>query len=83
MADPVAWTMIERGWDVVDASGEKLGHIEEVRGDPNADIFDGIVVTEGLFRGNRTVPSEQVGPIFEGEVRLTIGKDEFERLPSD
>jgi uncharacterized protein YrrD len=80
MPDPVAWTVVERGWDVVDASGDKLGHVDEVRGDPNADIFDGIVVTEGLFRGNRYVPSEQVGTIVDGEVRLTLGKDELERL---
>jgi hypothetical protein len=80
VADPVAWTVVERGWEVVDANGEKLGHVDEVRGDPNADIFDGIVVTEGLLKHNRYVPSEQVGPIVEGEVQLALDKHEFAQL---
>jgi uncharacterized protein YrrD len=80
LADPVAWTVVERGWEVVDANGEKLGHVDEVRGDPNADIFDGIVVTEGLLKHNRYVPSERVGPIVEGEVQLALDKHEFARL---
>jgi uncharacterized protein YrrD len=80
--DPVAWKVVERGWKVYDAAGEELGHVDEVLGDPEADIFDGLNVSEGLFRGRRYVPAEQVGPIYEGEVHLTIGKDEFERLDS-
>jgi uncharacterized protein YrrD len=79
--DPVAWNVIERGWDVVDARGAKLGHVEEVRGDPEADIFDGVVVTEGLFKATRYVPSERVGPIYEGEAHLAVDKEAFDRLP--
>jgi hypothetical protein len=65
MPDPVAWTMIERGWTVVDAAGREIGKVEEVTGDENVDIFDGLAISGGKY-----IPSEQVGEIVEGEVRL-------------
>ena len=72
MADPVAWNMIEPGWTVIDADGEQIGRIAEVTGDENADIFDGIAVSEGILSGTKYVPSEQVGQIVEGAVHLTV-----------
>jgi hypothetical protein len=78
--DPVAWKVIERGWTVIGADGEKLGRVDEVLGIPEDDIFDGLAVSGGLLKSRRYVASEQVGPIYEGEIHLTIGKDEFERL---
>jgi Uncharacterized protein conserved in bacteria (DUF2171) len=73
MADPVAWTMVEPGWDVVDASGEKIGTIAEVEGDESLDIFDGIRVREGLdiLKEPRYIPADEVGRIEEGTVHLT------------
>ena len=68
--DPVAWTMIEPGWKVLDASGKEVGHVAEVLGDPNADIFDGLNLRKGLLSGDDYVPSERVGEIREGEVHL-------------
>jgi hypothetical protein len=65
MADPVAWNMIERGWNVVDANGAEIGKVEEVTGDENADIFDGLAISGGKY-----IPSEEVGEIVTGEVRL-------------
>ena len=81
MPDPVSWKVIERGWTVIGADGEKLGRADEVLGIPEDDIFDGLAVSGGLLKSRRYVPSEQIGPIYEGEIHLTIGKDEFERLP--
>jgi hypothetical protein len=71
MPDPVAWTMIEPGWKVFDAAGEEIGHVAEVLGDLEADIFDGLNVTKGLLSGTEYVPSERVGQILEGEVHLS------------
>jgi sporulation protein YlmC with PRC-barrel domain len=65
MPDPVAWNMIERGWKVVDANGAEIGKVEEVTGDENADIFDGLAISGGKY-----IPSEEVGEIVEGEIRL-------------
>lgn len=69
-SEPVSWLLIEPGWRVVDGKGEEVGKIESVTGDPNADIFDGLVVRHGLLE-TRYVPAEQVASIVQGEVRLT------------
>jgi hypothetical protein len=70
MPDPVAWVMIERGWQVVTPDGEELGHVEEVRGDTEADIFDGLEVRKSLLTGTEYVPSERVSDIREGIVTV-------------
>jgi uncharacterized protein YrrD len=66
MADPVSWKVVERGWKVLNENGEQLGHVDEVTGDPEADIFDGIQVSHGLLGGTEYVPSERVAEIREG-----------------
>lgn len=78
MADPVAWQMIEPGWKVLDAAGAEIGAVHEVTGDENADIFDGIAISEGVLSTNKYVPSEQVAEIVEGEVRLNVTADRLQ-----
>jgi PRC-barrel domain len=78
-ADPVAWVLIEPGWDVVDSAGEEAGTIAEVTGDSSTDIFNGLAVDTGLLARPRYVPSELVGRIVEGRVHLTVTKDELGR----
>jgi uncharacterized protein YrrD len=80
--DPVAWKVVEQGWDVVASDGTRVGAVEEVLGDPEADIFDGLSVTEGLLKPTRYVPSEQVGLIVEGEVHLALDSSAFAQLAS-
>jgi hypothetical protein len=80
MADPVAWIVVERGWEVVSSDGEKVGTVEEVLGDENADIFDGLAVAPGLLKKPRYVPAERVGEIVEGRVALELTKAEFDAL---
>ncbi len=71
MADPVAWTMVEPGWKVLKPSGEELGRVAEVLGDPKADIFDGLKVTRGFLSSTDYIPSERVAQIREGEIHLS------------
>lgn len=80
MPDPVAWIVVERSWEVVSSDGEKVGTIDEVLGDPNADIFDGLAVAPGLLKKPKYVPAERVGEIFEGRVTLELTKAEFDAL---
>jgi uncharacterized protein YrrD len=81
MADPVAWTVVERGWAVSASDGSEVGKVEQVLGDPEADIFDGLAVGAGTVLDRPLyVPSEKVGAIEEGTVHLTIDADEYERL---
>jgi len=65
MADPVSWLLIEPGWEVVDGSGESVGKVDEVLGEREADIWDGLTV-DGEY-----VAAERVGTIVEG--RITLG----------
>jgi hypothetical protein len=78
--DPVSWVVVERGWEVVGSDGSKLGTVEEVLGDTQLDVFDGLSVATGLLGKPRYVPAELVQEIVEGSVRLSIGPDEADRL---
>jgi hypothetical protein len=78
--DPLAWTMIESGWDVVAADGTDVGHVDEVTGDPAADIFNGLAISSGPFGKPRYVPAERVARIVQGRVELALTSDEVKRL---
>jgi hypothetical protein len=80
MAEPASWLLIEKHWKVVGADGDEIGKVEEVVGDSSHDIFSGLTVGTGLLHKARFVPAELVIEIVEGEVRLSIGKDQFARL---
>jgi hypothetical protein len=80
MADPVSWLLIEPGWKVVGADGDDLGRVEEVTGDQETDIFDGLAVAGGLLGRPSYVPSEQVASIVEGTVTLLLDRAAFETL---
>lgn len=80
MADPVAWVMIEPGWRVLDSAGEEIGRVKEVTGDENVDIFDGLAIRQGILDKDKYVPSEYVGAIVEGEVRLSLTRAQVEAL---
>jgi uncharacterized protein YrrD len=72
LSDPVSWLVVERGWDVYGSDGERIGAMDELVGDSGKDIFNGLVLSEGLFKGRRYVPAEQVAQITEGRVELSI-----------
>jgi hypothetical protein len=80
MADPTSWLMVERGYPVAGSDGEEVGKVDEVLGDNTADIFDGLAIATGVMGKPKYVPSELVASIDTDAVRLTIGKDELERL---
>ena len=68
--------VIERGWSVVDAEGNNLGRVDEVLGDEEADIFNGLQILTGTIAKSMYVPAESVGEIVEGSVQLRVAKDE-------
>lgn len=63
--DPVSWLLVERGWAVVDASGSKVGKVDEVLGDEQTGIFHGLIV------GGDEILAERIAEIREGEIRLS------------
>lgn len=80
MNEPVSWYLIGRGWKVLAAGGELLGHVTKVDAEPARDIFDGIEYRHTVLARVRYVPSEQVGLIVEGEVTLSLTAEQAERL---
>ena len=81
MADPVSWKVAERGWSVVANDGNEVGKLDQVLGDTEADIFDGLAVGSGTVLDRPLyVPSEKVGAIEEGIVHLGIDSEEYEQL---
>jgi hypothetical protein len=81
MADPVSWKVAERGWSVVANDGNEVGKLDQVLGDTEADIFDGLAVGAGTVLDRPLyVPSEKVGAIEEGTVHLGIDSEEYKQL---
>jgi hypothetical protein len=80
MPDPVAWTVIERGWKVFDAAGDEIGYVDEITGDENVDIFDGLTISHGVLSKPHYVPSENVARILDGEVHLSLSRADVEKL---
>jgi PRC-barrel domain protein len=80
MADPVSWLVVQRGWSVVGADGDELGSVDEVLGDEDTDIFNGLTVLHGMVSRPRYVPAERVRAIREGAVELDLDRAAFERL---
>src|SRR3954469_9753623 len=78
--DPVSWFLIEPGWKVADAQGQEVGSVDEVGGDSNAHIFNGLSISTSFLGKPRYVPSEQVGTITEGRVQLKLTKDQVAHL---
>jgi hypothetical protein len=70
-ADPVSWLVVEPGWRVLDREGKEIGKVEEVLGDRELDIFDGLRVRRrGLLGGGEYVSADAVREIREGEIHL-------------
>jgi hypothetical protein len=83
VADPVSWLLVERGWRVVASDGGEVGAVDEVLGDQNADIFDGLSVRGNALSEPIYVPAEHVAEITEGSIRLDLTADEVAALDAD
>jgi uncharacterized protein YrrD len=85
MADygaPSSYLALADGAPVYSSDGVKLGEVEHVLADEDADIFDGIVIDRSLLPGgHRFVDASQVEEIFERGVVLDLDAAAAERLP--
>jgi hypothetical protein len=80
----VSWKGIEAGARLVTAGGEEIGSVDEVVGDPQVDIFDGLVVSppghHAGHRDKRYVAAERVGRIWPDRVEVDFAADELASL---
>jgi len=77
--DPVSWLLVRPGWKVLTSDGVAFGAVDEVAGDEDRDVFDGLAVASSALGKPRYVPSEDVGEITEGVVHLTVTEAEAAR----
>ena len=68
--DPVSWLLIEPGWTVYDAAGEKVGKVKEVLADGQSDIFHGVLVERGLLGDEEEVVADRIAEIHDGHLHL-------------
>jgi hypothetical protein len=79
---PSSYLALEGGAAVLSSDGRELGRVEHVLGDPDLDVFDGIVLdTSVLPGGRRFADASQVAEIYERGVVLTLDAAGAERLP--
>jgi uncharacterized protein YrrD len=82
LGDPTSYRTLAKGAEVYSRDGAKLGEVEHVLADPEADIFDGIVLdTSVLPGGHRFVDARQVDEIFERGVLLELDRAAAQTLP--
>jgi hypothetical protein len=77
---PMSYLTLEKGTPVLVSDGTELGTVAHVLADPDADIFDGLVV-DLRGGGHRFVDAAQVAQIAEGGVTLALDAAAAERLP--
>jgi hypothetical protein len=82
LGPPASYLSLESGAEVLSSDGQAVGKVEHVLADPEADIFDGLVIDTRLGPGgHRFADATQVGDVFERGVVLGITAAEAERLP--
>ena len=80
--DPVSYLTLKTGTDVISADGERVGVVQHVLADEEADIFDGIVIDTTLGPGGlRFVDAPLVSELRESGVALTVRAVDVDALP--
>jgi len=83
LGDPVSYLVLSDGTDVMSAEGRKVGTVEHVLADPDADVFDGVIVDMRAGPGgHRFADAEQIASIHERGVVLTVDAEAAEWLPA-
>ncbi|HWD62521.1 MAG TPA: hypothetical protein VG369_08480 [Humibacter sp.] len=80
MADPIAYTALEKGAVVTTVGGERLGTVEHVLQDASLDLFDGLAVHTA--HGLRFVDAGSITSIATDGVATSIDETEVAGLPA-
>jgi uncharacterized protein YrrD len=84
LGPPLAYTALEEGTPVLDRSGAKVGVVEHVLADWQADIFEGVVVHTRPLPGRRIYADvEQIAEIRERGVLLAVDRDALREPPAE
>lgn len=80
LGDQVAYLVLAEGTDVYTSDETRVGTVRQVLAAGNDDIFDGLVVSDGLM-GRRYVPADLVEAIYERGVVLRLDEAAFKQQP--
>jgi hypothetical protein len=78
--DPVAWSYVEPGTDVIGREGVKLGTVEAMLGTEIEGIFHGIALRPANGGPTRVIPADRVTRLTTSEVQAQVGTDEVDGL---
>jgi uncharacterized protein YrrD len=79
---PGSYLTLESGTPVFAQDGSRLGAVEHVLADEDADVFDGLVLDASVLPGgHRFVDASMVDEIFERGVVLDLDAAEAKGLP--
>ena len=82
LGNPVSYLVLPEGADVVSSDGHKVGTVEHVLADEDADMFDGVIVDmQAGPGGHRFADATQIATIHEHAVVLTLDAGGAEQLP--
>jgi hypothetical protein len=78
--DPVAWSYVEPGTDVVGREGVKIGKVDQMLGTEAENIFHGIALKPATGGEARIIPADAVTSLTPSEVHVQVSTDEVESL---
>jgi hypothetical protein len=78
--DPVAWSYVAPGTNVLGREGVKLGKVEAMLGTEMEGIFHGIALHPASGGPTRVIPADLVSRLTTSEVQVQVGTDEVETL---
>ena len=82
LGDPTSYLELPKGVPVFASDGAEVGNVAHVLADPDADIFDGIIVDTQLGPGgHRFADAAHVDRLYTGGVVLTLDAAEADALP--
>jgi hypothetical protein len=82
LGEPGSYLTLEPGVPVYSSDGDRLGKVEHVQAEEDADVFHGLVIDLSTMPGaHRFVGAPAVDQIHERGVVLTLSASDAERLP--
>jgi uncharacterized protein YrrD len=83
LGEPASYLVLEDGTPVMTSDGREVGKVEHVLADPDADVFEGVIVDMRPGPGgHRFADADQVAAIYERGVVLALDTEAAERLPA-
>lgn len=76
----MSWLEVRPGWRVLAEDGSEIGAVDEVAGDQERDIFDGLSIAMSELGQPRYATADHVTRIEPGMVRLSLTREQAQHL---